>query len=148
MTRSKRLKTVVDVAEVESSKAGQELHHSREQQAAQQRQLEQLLQFQQEYKARLDSLSEGGVDARQLQNFRIFLQQLGHAVDQQQHTVDDAGEQVNQQQQAWLARYYRKSTLEDALNETIRQERQELERREQREADERINSQSLTDWSY
>lgn len=133
MTSSKRWKTVVDVAGIESDKAAQGLQQSRQQQTEQQHQLEQLLQFQEEYKERLASLGEQGLDAGQLQNYRLFLSQLGDAVSRQTQRVEAAGEQVGQQQQTWLAQYHRKCALENVFQSAVSREQQARDKSEQKE---------------
>lgn len=143
---SKRWQTVVDIAGIESDKAGQDLQESRQQHTEQQRQLEQLLQFQQEYKERLAAVAETGMDARQMQNYRQFLRQLGKAVEQQLKVVAGTDQKLDEQQKLWLSHYQRKSALDNLLATSLRREQYEQEQREQKETDDRNSGNVFADW--
>jgi len=137
MTRSKRMDPVLRVAEHRERDAARLLGESRQRLEQQRRRLQELLDYREEYSRRFEQTGGGGMDMKQLNEYRAFLGRLNDAVAHQQGVIAKAEAEVERRRADWMALRSRMQSL-DTVRERFRQEeRREAERREQREADER-----------
>jgi len=137
MKKSKRIKPIIRIAENSEHKAAIELGRAQSQLRENLNRLQELLSYEQEYRARFEDTGRRGVSIQTLHGFRSFLEKLETAIEQQKQAVKVAQDLVTHQQKKWFAsrdklKIY--GNVEDKfLSEEIRQE----ERQEQNESDER-----------
>lgn len=133
MNRVKRLKPVQDLAAQDERKAAAHLgeYVSRVEQA--QQRLGELIAWERDYAARMQ---QGAVNLSELQSYRLFMAQLGEAIEQQRAVVAEAEQDVSQAREHWQTKYARHAALSKVLEQCLRDERKAAERREQRELDE------------
>ncbi|WP_461520231.1 flagellar export protein FliJ [Porticoccus sp.] len=112
---------------------------------SQQAQLQQLLQFKQEYETRLGNYSEKSIPARQLQDYRLFLGKLNQAIEQQQGIVSEAVLHVDDARQHWQDQAVHKSAMGQLLDKREHERQCAFERAEQLEADEKVLAKRVRD---
>ncbi len=135
MVRSRRMRPLVEIARNRELEAGRRLGVVQRRLEEAQAQLDELKRYRDEYAARL----RGGASltARELGEFRVFLQKLELAIEQQGKRVEEEALRLRQSRQTWLQRHQRTSALDKVLENYRDEERKEMQRREQRESDDR-----------
>ena len=94
MTRSKRMDPVLRVAEHRERNAARLLGESRQRLEQQRQRLQELLDYREEYSRRFQQTGSGGMDMKQLHEYRAFLGRLNDAVAHQHKTVAKAEAEV------------------------------------------------------
>ena len=136
MTRSKRIKPVVDVAERQEQEQAQRLGAARRELEQQRQQLEQLILYRDEYARQFESAGTTGLSVARLQDYRVFLSRLNQAIEQQRAAIARTEQACNEQQQHWLASRTRHQALGKVAERYRDEEHQARERRDQIESDE------------
>tara|TARA_R110002110_G_scaffold405241_1_gene624170 strand:- start:3700 stop:4143 length:444 start_codon:yes stop_codon:yes gene_type:complete len=133
-----KIQKVAGVAQSDKRKSAQDFRLS--QQAHQQKcdQLNQLQTFKSEYEERLKAMSEQGIAARQLQDYRQFLGKLNQAIDQQTREIGSSSVSVDSAREQWVAKTRRSSALDQVVDQQRTQQRQARDKAEQRESDEQF----------
>lgn len=129
------MRPLVEIARNRELEAGRRLGVVQRRLEEAQAQLDELKRYRDEYAARL----RGGASltARELGEFRVFLQKLELAIEQQGKRVEEEALRLRQSRQTWLQRHQRTSALDKVLENYRDEERKEMQRREQRESDDR-----------
>jgi flagellar protein FliJ len=135
MTKSKRLKPVVQLSESRERDAARALAQARAELTRHQNRQKELQQYREEYLDLLTNESGKGVGARRLGDYHGFLVRLNQAIESQQQKVSDAQRTCEAKHRAWLATRTRCKALDRAVENYERQERADENRREQRESD-------------
>jgi flagellar protein FliJ len=137
MVKSKRIKPIADLArdsEREAAKALgaalQRLNESREQ-------LQQLHAYREEYAQRLQQTGQQGMSAQQLNEYRHFITKIGAAIESQTTVVEQAQAALEEKKKFWFAKRGRSKALDSVLDHYLDDEKKQLEKREQREQDDR-----------
>ncbi|MFZ2208433.1 MAG: flagellar export protein FliJ [Porticoccaceae bacterium] len=137
MTRSKRLDSVLRMAEDRERDAAGALAQGRNRLAAQEQRLEMLLGYRAEYEARLRVRGAGGMGIGQLQEYRAFLDHLTRAIEHQRKTLAEAQQRVDMDRQHWLDETRRAQSLSKVQERLRDDEQRSAAAQEQRETDER-----------
>jgi flagellar FliJ protein len=133
--RSDRLKPVRDLAGGREREAGLALAGLRRQLEEQERRLEQLRGFREEYvSGRPPGL--GTTDAVRLANYGAFLGRLNEAIREQEKRIAALREEVECKAESWRERRSETAALDRAVERLHADERRALDRREQRDQDE------------
>ena len=133
MTRSRRLQPIAELAaqrEQESSKALAETHERVDQHQAL---LENLERFHREY-AHEPALSTA--DPVRLQDYRLFMDRLEHAIARQREQLAGAQNELELQQAQWSGRRSHRKALDNATARYAQAETRAAERDEQLEVEE------------
>jgi flagellar FliJ protein len=137
--RSDRLKPVRDLAGGRERDAGLALADLRRQVEEQERRLEQLRGFREEYvSGRPPGL--GTTDAVRLANYGAFLGRLHDAIREQEKRVAELRNEAERQAQAWRERRSETAALDRAVERLHADERRTADRREQHDQDELAQS--------
>jgi flagellar FliJ protein len=136
MTRSKRMTPVVKVAENREQAAARLLGAAQQQLAAQQRKLEELATYRDQYSQEFQLRSGQGMGVARLQDYRVFLARLNQAIEQQQRVVARCEQDCERQRRYWMATRSRTQALDKVVDRYRREEHLASERREQHESDE------------
>ncbi|MEP5765368.1 MAG: flagellar export protein FliJ [Halieaceae bacterium] len=136
MIRSKRLERVTDIRREQERKAGSQLADAQQAHASKEQMLQQLLQYRQEYQALFAEQSTQGLDAQQYRNFQQFFAQLDRAVEEQRHTLELGETEVEQTRDQWIEKRQASETLSRLTAMALETEQQELQKQEQKQADE------------
>jgi flagellar FliJ protein len=138
MTKSKRLKPVVKIAEDRERAAARLMGDSQRLVDERQARLDELIAYRREYSAQFAGGAAPARSALQINDFRLFLQRLDEIIRQQQRLLDDSHRELEQKKQAWLNSRTKKAALEKAVTRFQADEYSRQARREQRESDDRV----------
>ncbi len=128
---------VAELARRQQEQSAQQLKNRQIEHAQSQSRLDQLHKFREEYEQRLTGLGENGIAARQLQDYRQFLNRLGQAIDQQKQEIGHSATQVESAREVWIKKSRRQSALERLMAQADQQLRQSQDKQAQKEADEK-----------
>lgn len=142
MNREKMDK-VVAVAKIAEQHSARELHTARQSHQKARDQLQQLVQFKQDYETNFGSAVEKGMAANQLQDYKLFMGKLSEAIDKQAGVVEAAEQGLEDVQAQWITKSHRKSALEQLLQNQHRQRLLARDKVEQKEADENSMTRSI-----
>lgn len=137
MDDPKRLDSIIKLAEQKKLDAGLDLVSARTQQSLELQQLEQLQEFYDEYSRRFEQAASVGMNARQLNDYRTFLQNLEGAIQQKSHQLMEADNHVEKRRHEWVDKHLRSENLANFSDQLSRQKLIKNNRREQKEADDR-----------
>lgn len=133
MTRSKRMEPVVEVTVQREREAAKRLGEAQQRMQAAEQRLDELVRYRDEY---TDQFANGGsLAAARLRDYRIFLERLNQAVEQQRVLVVRAQQEAESQRQRWLAMRTRVQALGKVVDRYRVEERSQHERRLQKESD-------------
>ncbi len=137
MVKSKRFKPIVELAhnsEREAAKAlGVALQHLHESEA----QLRQLQAYREEYEQRLQQAGNHGMSGQQLNEYRHFIVKIGAAIESQQATLEQTQTVLDEKKKFWFSKRGRSKALDSVLDHYLEDEQRQLDKREQREQDDR-----------
>lgn len=133
MRGSKKLQPVANLAKLNERSAAK-LHGSvlREQQK-QEIQLDELINYRNQYLNAFKTAGESGLSAIQMQDYRIFLQRLDDAIQQQQQNVINGRQNTQTSQLKWTDTRNQSKMINKVVENRQQLENQQVEKREQRE---------------
>lgn len=131
-----KLDKVALLARSQESKAASSLQRSQQVLDASSARLAQLETFRKEYEERLAQMSESGIDARQLADYRRFLANLNDAIRRQGDEVSRGEGEVRASRDFFVDRSLRRSSVDELISRGRAHEAREDDRREQRRTDE------------
>lgn len=132
-----KLQKVLALQQNREKKAAGSMRQSREQQQQLQQQLSQLYQYRDEYEALFKRTSASGIDARILEDYRVFLAKLNEAIVRQHDQMSRAQEKYRQTRSQWSELWHRKKALNELIARNEAHDIQRKDKAEQKEADER-----------
>lgn len=133
MTRSKRMQPVVEVTVQREREAAKRLGEAQQRVQAAEQRLEELARYRDEY---TEQFANGGsLTAARLRDYRIFLDRLNQAVEQQRALVARAQQEAESYRQRWLDIRTRVQALGKVVERYRDEERSQHERRLQKESD-------------
>jgi flagellar FliJ protein len=132
------MKPVRQVAASREQQAARNLGEAQERLAAQERKLEELIEYRDQYAVQFKAEGGLGFDAVRMQDFRVFLNRLNQAIEQQRGVIELCRQDCVRSRDRWLRDRTRSEALEKVVDRYRDEERREEERREQRSADERV----------
>ena len=137
MTRSRRLRPLHELAVEAEQAAGRSLADAeRAVQEASQR-LAQLEGYEAEYRVALRDRAATGIGAAGLRDYQAFLARLGEAVAHQQAALERARQERDTARERWLQLNSRRRVVGKVIERSVADDRRALDRREQRDSDER-----------
>lgn len=134
---AEKIGRVAGVAQAATKKSATQLSLSQQRHQASCDQLAQLEQFKREYEQKLETMSEKGMPARQLQDYRVFLANLNQAIEQQFKESEVAQRGVDSAREHLLEKTQRSSSLDQLVERVQSKHRQDQDKAEQRDADEK-----------
>ena len=137
MTRSKRLEPVHRLADDEERRLARNLAAHDRRVAEAEAKLGELQQYRQEYENQFSARAEGGIGATELRDYQAFLARLSEAVRQQRTILERARVERDLERTKWQKAATRAKAVDHVMERWRTEERQALERRDQRESDER-----------
>jgi flagellar FliJ protein len=137
MTKSERLKPLVKVAESKEKNAAKELGECVRIVQERQQRLDQLKQYRQEYAVRFQQEGASGISAQKMNDYRAFIVRLDAGIKEQERLVIEAQRLLEDKKSFWHSKRSRTKALDNAVSRYRTDELRAVERREQRESDER-----------
>lgn len=137
MTKSQRLKPVIRISESKERDAAVLLAQSLDALRAQERRLDELRAYLDEYRRLFDREGVRGLGVRRLHSYHGFIVRLTQTVDYQRRRVEEARQEYENQKRAWQSARMRCQVLDKVAAKHQQTERRDRDQREQREADDR-----------
>jgi len=134
--KSGKMDKVAAVAKIAEQQSARELGRALQSHREKSDQLDQLIQFRNDYQSGLGARGSDGIPAKQLQDYRVFLNKLSDAIAQQAREVELAQEQLDQHRVQWLSKSQRKSALDHLVEERHKSVLQAKGKAEQKASDE------------
>jgi len=131
-----KLDKVALLARSKESAAASALHREQQNLQTSNSRLEQLETFKSEYETRLAAISEAGMDARQLADYRRFLSGLNDAIKMQSVEVDRGQQRVDASREEYVDRSLRRGNVDELIGRSRAALAVDEARKEQRLADE------------
>lgn len=141
MKKSDRMMPIKKLAADHEQEAVKELGQSQRALSEHEIKLEQLKNYRVEYARLFQEHGSRGMDGSQLQAYQTFLAQLDTAIRQQHEMIRFARGECDEKRQAWQQRHNRTEALGKTVDRFKNLERREEDKQEQREMDDRSNSQ-------
>jgi flagellar FliJ protein len=137
MNRAKRMAPVQNlVDDTERRLATSLAQHERKVLEAQNK-LAELVRYRGEYEKQLTERAGGGIAAADLRDYHAFLSRLGEAIRQQQGVVQKTAFDRDAERLRWQEAARRVKAIDHVVNKWEAEERSILDKRDQRETDER-----------
>lgn len=136
MNRVKRMQPVLRLAELEVDKAGRQLAMMQHKIESEQAKILQLQDYQQEYRARLQTAGQAGMTVDRLRLFDGFHHQLDRAISQQQLLIQQLQQDQLAVREIWQQKDIRFKSLQKMVERLERESSVQQNRNEQRNHDE------------
>ncbi len=137
MSPSKRFKPVLRVAESNERNAAHQFGDSCRYMQEQEAKLDELRQYHDEYLERFNTASRNGINAAQLREYQAFLSKLDLAIKEQEAVVQASDKNQSVKKELWQQKHIRSKVLDNVMQRYQAEEKRILEKREQKEADEK-----------
>ncbi len=137
MKRSKRMQSVADIARNRERDAARVLGQKRQQLEQQRQRLDELVVYREEYTRRFQSHGGLGLDARRMNEYRVFLDKLNLAIVQQRDRISQFTGECTIYQESWLNSRVHSKAMDKVVDRCKHEEIKKREQQEQRELDER-----------
>ncbi len=137
MTSSARLKPVHGFAERKEQDAARVFGESQEKLKSEADKLEQLRHYRREYMERFHSAAREGIQARRVLEYQAFIAKLDEAIGEQEQVLGYAREGNERAKSQWMEKQSRSKALGKVVEHHQVRERKAMDKREQREQDER-----------
>jgi flagellar FliJ protein len=137
MTSSARLKPVHGFAERKEQDAARAFGETQQRLQSETDKLEQLRQYRREYLERFHAAARQGIPARRVLDYQAFIAKLDEAIGEQEKLLGYARDSNSRAKNQWMEKQSRSKALGKVVENHQQRERIELDKREQRDQDER-----------
>ncbi len=137
MTRAKRLQPVQQLADETERRLARNVAALERRLSEAEAKLEELTRYRQEYESQLNTRAASGMGATALRDYQAFLARLSEAIRQQGALVQRARVERDLERARWQEAATRAKAVDHVIERWRSEERHALERRDQRESDER-----------
>lgn len=137
MSSSEKLEPIAKIRKQQERNAGRLHGETLREAEKQQQQLDELINYRDQYAQNFKSASESGLSAIQLQEYRIFLTRLDDAVMQQKQFVINGQNKCEVSQKEWMSKRSKSKIIERAVENRELVESEKKERIEQKELEDR-----------
>ncbi|MFV9614527.1 MAG: flagellar export protein FliJ [Gammaproteobacteria bacterium] len=137
MRNSKKLHPVANLAKLNERNAAKQHGSVLRELQKQENQLNELINYRNQYLAAFKTAGESGLSAIQMQDYRIFIQRLDDAIGQQQQNVDNGRQDTQSSQTKWMDTRNQSKMINKVVENRQQLENQQVEKREQRELEDR-----------
>jgi flagellar FliJ protein len=137
MTRSEKLQPIAKIRKQQERNAGR-LHGETIRQAEQQqKQLNELIGYREQYSKAFQAASESGLTVIQLQEYKLFIHRLDDAIMQQKQLVNNGQNECEVSQKEWMNKRNRSKMIDKVVENRQQVEHLEMKKREQKELEDR-----------
>jgi flagellar FliJ protein len=137
MSRAKRLEPVQDLVSDAERRLAQSLATHERRVVEAETKLQDLQRYKSEYERQFTARAGSGMGVADLRDYQAFLARLGEAIRQQQSVVVRTRNERDAERLRWQEAARRAKALDHVVERWQLEERRALDRREQRETDER-----------
>ena len=139
MKSSRRLGPVARLARQHERNAARQLGGSLQRAEQQQKQLDDLIDYRDQYVADFQAAGKEGLTAIQLRDYQLFLSRLDAAIRQQQQNLAASQQNCEQSQAEWHDKRGHSKMIDKVVENRKMAEERKLNEQEQREQDDRPN---------
>ncbi|MDX1342138.1 MAG: flagellar export protein FliJ [Reinekea sp.] len=139
MSRAGRLEIVIRLAKQREDQASQALAQVRNQIELEEKRLEELQQYQQEYRGYLEQQGAQGISMQQWRRTQGFIDQLEDLSIRQQQTIVTWRQREQQVLEKWRELYQRRKNIAQYIDKISMEEAIAADKQEQKQIDELIN---------
>ncbi len=136
MDRSKRIKPVAKFAHQKERDAASELGKCRSSLNDKEKKLQELLEYRDDYTRKFSENNDTSIDARVMQDYRLFLSRLNEAIEMQRALVNQGKEACDLQTENWMGQRSRANALDKVVERYQKADEDKKQKQEQREQDE------------
>lgn len=136
MAQLSALETLIELATKQSDDAAKRLGKAVRAGDDAQQKLQLLMQYRDDYAARLRSSAATGLTASGYRNFQMFLDKLDDAIASQQRAVQDAQRRVSNERNAWQSSERKRMSYDTLATRAMNAQLLKQARREQKQTDE------------
>ena len=136
MNSCKRMQPVAEMAQQQAEAAAQSVAECNRAYESLRRQLDELHSYRDDYANGLRHKGCQGFNAIQIKDYRLFLERLNRAIEQQQVILSSAGIRLAASKQVLIEKQQRAKAIDSVVSRYRQAERREQSRRDQREGDE------------
>jgi flagellar FliJ protein len=137
MSNKLPLATLIELAQSKTDEATRRLGKLQSAHTSAAGKLEMLLQYRQEYMDQMQMQMQGGLQSAQLRNFQNFIGTLDGAIEQQRALTQQADSRLMHGKTDWQSSKRRLSSFDTLVERVRQQDLQILNKKEQRDSDER-----------
>ena len=137
MTKSKRLKPIIKIAEEREQEAVKVFVELQNVLQTKKAKLDETLQYKEEYQKKFTSTDSGSRSAFQFNDYLAFLRRLDIIIGEQRRIIAQVEQEVEIKRQEWLKTREKTQALGKAAERFQSEERALIEKKEQKDADER-----------
>jgi flagellar FliJ protein len=137
MKSSRRLGPIAKLAKQRERNAASYLGDSLRQADLQQKQLDELINYRDEYVAGFKDAGKAGLSSVQLRDYQVFLSRLDSAIQQQQQKLVASRHNCQQSQAQWQDEHGHSKMIDKAVEKRRQAENRRQDELEQREQDDR-----------
>lgn len=137
--KSQRINDIVELKGIEESKALQIFAESQKNHQQKQNQLQGLVQYRLDYLKKYQALADGGVNIKQLLEYRSFMDKLDKAIKEQEQIVKQANSELQVCRQGWEKIHFNIKGLQKVSDLALAQEQKQQDKQEQNEQDDRVS---------
>jgi len=141
LKKSKRFQPIARIAANNEMASAKELGLANNNLTIQKNKLTDLIQYREEYIKSFKQQGQKGMDGSQLHTYQKFLENIDNALVQQRSLITAAESACETQKQFWRTQHTKTKIMDNVINNHIKDEKQQLNKQEQKENDER-NSRS------
>jgi flagellar protein FliJ len=136
MPKTSAITTLIDIAERETDDAAKRMGKSIHAREEAEQKLALLIQYREDYIARMNDTAKVGLTAAQYANFQSFITQLDSAVDGQQRVLKDAQYRVELAKQEWQAQEKKRLSYNTLHNRSQAVQQKKEAKQDQKQTDE------------
>jgi len=141
MKRSKRLEQISKITKGQEEEIARALADCQRRFQAQQKQLQDLELYFQQYSQEIVQVSGAGLNISRYQNMQLFLGNLTKAIEQQKTIVEQLRREYEHKKKLWLNKHNRNKAMDNITDRYRLQEDIQDEKKVQREIDDRAARQ-------
>lgn len=142
MANHSALDTLIELASNETDEAAKRLGLAIRACEDTEQQLTLLMQYRDDYTARIQAALMTGVTAAGYRNFQLFLEKLDTAIAGQQQIVTDAKRRMQDQRSAWQASERKRMSYDTLATRVEKEEQRQENKRDQKLMDEHATRQA------
>ncbi len=137
MNSSTKLQPVAKIRKQQERNAARIHGDTMRQAEQQQKQLNELITYRNQYLKAFQSAAESGLSAVQMQDYRLFINRLDVAIEQQRQSVSNGQKKCEISQEKWIDKRSKSKMIDKVIENRKQTENKVVEKREQRELDNR-----------
>ena len=137
MNRSERLQPISKIRKQQERNAGRQHGESIRQAELHKKQLNELIDYRDQYSKTFKLAGESGLFAIQLLEYRLFISRLDDAINQQKQHVVNGDTRCEASQKEWMQRRNSSKMIDKVVESRQQAEHNEQEKREQKEMEDR-----------